>query len=532
MSDLYTKIYNPDVLSCLANLSNDEVFTPPDIVNKMLDMLPQELFRSKNTTFLDPACKTGVFLREIAKRLIVGLENDIPNLHKRIEHILRNQLFGIAITELTSLISRRSVYCSKYPNSKFSVVQFDDAEGNIRFRKTKHIWRGKKCIFCSASKSEYGRDKALESHAYEFIHTAKPEEIFNMKFDVIIGNPPYQLSDGGAGASAIPIYHKFVEQAKKLNPRYLSMIIPARWYVGGRGLDSFRNEMLNDDRIRVLYDFPNASDCFPGVEIKGGVCFFLWNRENRGACEIHSYIGKDTKVNTRSLLEEGMDTFIRNPISISVLQKINVTENNSFSTFLKAGRHFGFHTKVTWQSDLIGTLQTADGQSSYPISSHQSKEMNTKVYIAYGECWISEKNVTRNQQDINKYKVIIPRSGNPGSTIIGKPKISEPGSCSSNTYIVMIPQENNLEAATRIVSYLQTRFVRFLIGLRTSTQDIAPKAYSYVPTQNFDEKWTDEKLYKKYGLSKDEITFIENMIPPMVLNSEHVNDNIEGESDE
>lgn len=325
--------YNPDILNCLANLSSDEVFTPPDLANAMLDRLPQNLWSDKNARFLDPCTKSGVFLREIARRLFKGLESVIPDKQQRIDHILTQQLFGLALTELTALMSRRSLYCSKNAQSSESLSnKFSALEGNILFEsgKNKHEFQNSKCIFCGAAETGYERGADFESYAYAFIHTKTPQDFFAMSsdkknkpfFDVVIGNPPYQLKDGGHGASARPIYQEFVSQAKKLNPRYLCMIIPSRWFAGGKGLDEFRKEMMADRRIKTLHDFPKSKDCFPGVEIKGGVCYFLWDREHKGKCQYVLHDAGAAEANERYLDSGDAGIVIRHNKAISILDKI------------------------------------------------------------------------------------------------------------------------------------------------------------------------------------------------------------------
>src|SRR5436190_23629939 len=267
---------NPDVLTCIANLSNDEVFTPPDFANRMLDTLAEawatdnggaNIWTDKTVRFLDPVAKSGVFLREITSRLTEGLKEQMPDLQARVDHILTKQVFGIGITHLTSLLARRSVYCSKHAKGGHSIAKtFANDDGNVWFKRLKHSWVDGRCKYCGAQKKTLDRGDGLETHAYAFIHTddikTRVTELFggDMQFDVIIGNPPYQLDDGGYGKSAAPIYHLFVEQAKKLDPRYLSLVIPARWFAGGKGLDDFRESMLADNRVRSIADYLSASD--------------------------------------------------------------------------------------------------------------------------------------------------------------------------------------------------------------------------------------------------------------------------------
>jgi len=493
--------YNPDVLTCLANLSNDEVFTPPNLVNQILDLLPKELWSNKEAKFLDPVCKSGVFLREIAKRLNVGLEKQIPNKQKRINHIYKNQLFGIAITELTSLLSRRSVYCSKTANGKYSVCEtFEDAQGNIKYSRLQHMWENGKCTFCGASKEVYDRGESLETYAYNFIHNNKPEEIFKMKFDVIIGNPPYQLNDGGHGRSASPIYHKFVQQAKKLNPRYLTMIIPSRWFAGGKGLDDFRAEMLSDKRIRKIVDFENSNDIFPGVDVAGGICYFLWDRDNEGLCEVTTSRNNELYTEIRKLNE--FPIFVRDSRAIPIIRKVNLVNENGgkrLSGLVSSRKPFGLPTNYS------------------PKNSGVPCWFIQQIGLKYAK----KEDIEDNFDLLNKWKLLIPKAPIAGQTDFSKPvkfyydgntRISKPGECCTESWIVACAFNTKKEVES-FKSYLFTKIVRFLLLQTVISQDVTRKNFSLIPDLGkYEDDFTDKLLIKKWKLTEEEWKYIDSRI--------------------
>ena len=498
--------YNPDVLSCLANLSSDEVFTPPQLANQMLDLLPVKFWRDKNTTFLDPGCKSGVFLREIAKRLDKGLEAQISNRQERLNHIFKNQLFGIATTDLTSQLSRRSVYCSKTANGRYSVCEsFRDSAGNIRFERIEHTWKDSRCRFCGANQEDYARGEELETHAYEFIHRESPEEVFSMKFDVIIGNPPYQLSDGGHGASASPIYHKFVESAINLNPRYIVMIMPSRWFAGGKGLDDFRERMLKESRLRNLVDYPKLYDGFPGVKIRGGVSYFLWDRDYDGPCTVQTMWDGEPLGPPMQRRLDAYDVLVRRNEAVSILEKV---------------RAYRVGGKAEATLDARVSSQKPFGLRTFVHGAASSKGLKhpVKLYGSQRISWVERAAIDRNAAWIDEWKVLMTRVQGTSAAVetmfLSRPIIAGPGEACTESYVVA-GRFANEKTARSYAQFLRTRFVRFLVSLRKATQDAAKAVYAFVPDIPLNRAWTDEKLYERYGLTPEEIAFIESTVKPM-----------------
>lgn len=538
--------HNPDVLDCIANLSNDEVFTPPEFANRMLDTVAdawaeahggENLWANPDVRFLDPFTKSGVFLREITRRLTDGLENEIPKLEKRVDHILAKQVFGIGLTHLTSLLARRSLYCSKWANGEHSIARsFDTEQGNIWFERTDHTWVGAsefvetadeqgdpvkkstngKCKHCGASQKTLDRGEGMETHAYAFIHTedikARVAELFgeNMQFDVIIGNPPYQLQSDG-GTRDIPIYQHFVEQAKKLSPRYLTMVIPSRWMAGGLGLSEFRKTMLGDRRIRDLVDYPNAAEIFPSVGINGGACYFLWGAAHDGDCNVSSIRAGQVIGPTLRSLDE-FDVLVRDARALEILRKVLKHDEASVNTILARDKEFG------WTSNFDG-FHGSEQPGDVPIYYIRTMK-RSRGYIDRGE-------VTKSAHLIDTWKLLVPKVGSGREReksgvdlVLGPSQVApSPSVCTQSFLFFHVSSKQEAES---LQSYYATRFFRFLVSLRKITQDATHSTYRWVPLQKWDRTWTDAVLYAKYGITDAEQAFIESLIRPMEIASEVV----------
>ena len=533
---------NPDVLTCIANLSNDEVFTPPDFANQMLDTLANawaasnggaNLWADHTATFLDPFTKSGVFLREITSRLTEGLALTFPDLSERVDHILTKQVFGVGITQLTSMLARRSLYCSKFANGRHSIARsFVTEQGNVWFDRTEHTWIGRKterrvhptenraisvelegtgrCRYCGASESAYARGEALETYAYAFIHTddvnARTAQMFGaaMHFDVIIGNPPYQLREenSGEGNSASPIYQKFVTAAQAMDPRYVVMVTPTRWIAGGKGLDDYRAKMLGDRRLRSLTDYSNPAEVFPGVNIRGGVSYFLWDRSYDGPCEVTTIKGGEAVIAERFLDE--FDVFVKDSRAVAILRKVLAEKGGSFASVVSARNPFGLSTNFY-------NVRSKPSRGDLRIHFIQ----NRKRAVGY----IDSTAVTKNRPAIRDYKVFVPKAGSDGSaspdSVLTRPIVAAPDSVCTDSYLyIAVDSESEAES---VVSYYSTRFFRFLVSLRKITQDASRDTYSWVPMQSWDRIWGDSDLYAKYGLAEEEIGYIESVIKPMSI---------------
>lgn len=525
---------NPDVLTCIANLSNDEVFTPPEFAGRMLDTVAAawaadhdgaNIWADPEVRFLDPFTKSGVFLREITTRLTEGLKDAIPDLQERVDHILTRQVFGIAITQLTSLLARRSLYCSKHANGAHSIAKtFEHDDGNVWFESMEHTWVGAtefrnvtdpktgkrvgvgingKCAYCGASQKALERGDGMETHAYAFIHAddikERASEIFggDMQFDVVIGNPPYQLDDGGHGASAAPIYQLFVEKAIELDPSHLVMVTPSRWMAGGKGLDKFRTRMLSDKRMAAIVDYPKLYEGFPGVKIRGGISYFLWSRGHNGPCAIQTiWDGKPTGPTIERHLD-AYDILVRRNEAVPILEKVRAKQERTLDARVSSGKPFGFRTFFHGKPNKAGIKK--------PVQLFGSQKVS----------WVGRSEITVNPEWIDEWKVLMTAVQGTSAAVetkfLSRPIIAEPGTACTETYLVAGHFESE-EEAKNYAAYLRTRFVRFLVSLRKATQHATRDVYAFVPDLSLKQEWTDAKLYKRYGLTEAEISFIESQV--------------------
>ena len=526
-----------DILETLSSLNNHEVFTPPTVARQMLDLLPSEVWKNPYLKFLDPCAKTGVFLREIMVRLNDNLPrknefgedyycdgNNLNNPMERLYHIRRNMLYAIATSNLTAQITRRVLYgvtvansdkdkaCGfKGLNDTYNYKMWNDygklrqRDGNVFYghNNPQHDFDLKgKCKICRMSREASEED--TESYAYPFIHGKVSTNIQkirsgDMRFDVIIGNPPYQISDGGGnGSSAIPLYHKFIELALSIKPMYISMITPSRWVNGGKGLDKFRKTMFSNKHLVSLQHYTKSRDLFPSVDIEGGVSFFLIDRsKNTNLLETLTIDGNNEDIFN---IDKTSPFIIMNRIGVSVFEKVSVIESSFLSTCVLARNPFGISSN---------SKHITDNDNSNTLIEVATKRFKIK--------YINKKYIIKHQELIGKYNVVLSKlngAANNNGRVIGNPEILGNGQCCTDTYLVL-KSYDNLDLCLKFVSFVKTKFFRFMVSLKKTTNISSRKSFCYTPDICLSEEWTDEKLYAKYNLTQEEINYIESTIKEM-----------------
>lgn len=426
-----------------------EVYTQEKEVNSMLDLVPDFALR-----FFEPGCGSGNFLVELLHRKVkAGIPADMA----------LNGLFGIDIL-------------------------------NDNIENTRHR------LLTAAIR--YGLDKSTAKSIIEknIVIQDFLDPAFIPDTDFFIGNPPYQRMDGGHGASSTPLYNLFINKIKTLSARYMSFIIPSRWMISGKGLDTFRKDMLNDSRLRVLVDHPVSVDCFPDVDITGGVCYFLWDRDYSGLTDYRLKSGETIVESSLRKLND-FDILIRRKSYNNILNKVLAQNLPSFSEHILGLDPFGFSTNY---------FGSAEKDANNTILLYARNRIN----------YIKRDEVKRNQHIIYSYKVMQPKASGYGTgtlpaVVTGLPFVAKPDEVCTQTYVVCYTSDD-FETAYRVGQYLATKFSRFMISIRKNTQDFNQSKARFVPALDFSVEWTDEKLYRYFNLNQEEIDTIEGHVKPLL----------------
>ena len=451
--------------------------------------ISEESVWNTDAKILEVNSKTGLYPLYMAYSIFTARRQKKPEVSDE-QHwadTLKDNIFVLCKTPMAVSITRRTL------------AGFKNLQVNAKYRKD----------LVKDAQEESSREK-LAREIQSGKNFWKITEDKDMKFDAIVGNPPYQEAKG---TNIVPIFNHFMTLAKEINPRYISMIMPSRWMKGGnRGLDDFMKETLADTRIELLHDYIDPKEVFPGVEIKGGVCYLLWGKSHKGMCKysLHEVSKKEQSVE-RYLKTEGCDSFVRYPICVSILEKVRKFNEQSFSGLVSVREPYGLKSDFFKHPQKYGVEQLSKDPIKNGIKIYGLENLKrVERYVP------NSYKVKRREETLNSYKIFIPNAYGCGAIgeELGTPILGTPMSICTETFYLIGPFQSEDESKNAL-TYLKTKFFRLLVGLKKITQHTTRDTYSLVPIQDFSRPWTDEELYKKYALTDEEIDFIETMIKPM-----------------